>query len=325
MFKLNNMGRLLLAACAVASFGTQAAHAAWPDRPVRIIVPFAPGGTSDTVTRRMAQELGKQLGQTFVVENKAGAMGTIGMADAARSRPDGYTLVANDTGIVMLPHLRKSLPYDTKKDFTPVGAYVFSPFGLVVNASSDTKTLPDLIDKAKANPGKITYGSGGVGTSPHLAAEAFANATGTQLMHVPFKGAGEAIMAVAGKTIDMQLVTPSTAIGNLKSGRLKMLAVTGDQRLASLPDVPTFAEAGVKDFAVWNWIGLWAPAGTPRPVVDKLSHAIQGAMQTEDMKKFAVDMSAQPQAVVGDEFVNLLDTTDRQWKAVIDKAGLKPQ
>src|ERR1700744_5973856 len=164
-----------------------AQQSGWPDRPVKIIVPFAPSATSDTISRRMAQALTQRLGQSFYVENRAGGMGTIGMAEAARARPDGYTLVANDTGFVMLPHLMKNIPYDTQKDFIPIAAYVFSPFGVVVNAESPIHSLAGLIEKAKASPGKLSYGSGGIGTSPHLAAEAFADAAGIKLLHVPFK------------------------------------------------------------------------------------------------------------------------------------------
>ncbi len=309
---------------AMSAIGPAAAQG-WPQRPIKIIVPFAPGGTSDTVSRRMAQELTRQLGQAVYVENRAGGMGTIGMADAAKAAPDGYTLVSNDTGVTMLPHLRKSLPYDLNRDFAPIAAFVYSPFGIVVNADNDARTLQDLIAHARVKPGAMTYGSGGIGTSPHLAAEAFAQAAGISLTHVPFKGAGEAIVAVASNVTDMQLVTPSTALGNIQSGRLRMLAVSGDHRLANLPDVPTFAEAGLKGYDVWNWIGLWAPAKTPKPVIEKLEQAVLAVMAEPGMESFVRGMSAEPKVVVGAEFDRTLAETDKQWQTVTEKLHLPEQ
>lgn len=323
--KISIRGLALAIPLIIYAGGAAAADANWPQRPIRIIVPFAPGGSSDIVSRRMAQELTQQLKQSVYVENRAGGMGTIGMADAAKAAPDGYTLVANDTGVTMLPYLRKSLPYNLQKDFESIGAFVFSPFGLVVNADSKMRTLHDLIALAKSKPGALTYGSGGVGTSPHLAAEAFAQAAGITLTHVPFKGAGEAIVAVASKVIDMQMATPSTALGNIKGGKLRMLAISGDHRLANLPDVPTFAEAGLKNYDVWNWIGFWVPAKTPKPIISRLQRAMQAAMQKPDMQKFVLGMSAEPKVVVGDQFSRTLAETDSKWRTVIGKLHLPAQ
>jgi len=317
---------LLSGVLALCSFGAIAQpQPSWPQKAIRIIVPFAPGGTSDTVSRRLAMELTRQLGQTVYVENRAGAMGTIGMSEAAKSRPDGYTLVANDTGVTMLPHIQKKLPYDLDKDFVPIGAGVFSPFGLIVNADSRFQSLQDLVKQGRAKPDSLSYGSGGIGTSPHLAAESFAQAAGLKLTHVPFKGAGEAIIAVASKVIDMQLVTPSTAMANIKGGKLKMLAISGDQRLSDLPDVPTFAEAGLPDYEVWNWIGLWAPAGTPAAIVERLRAEVGQALKSPGMQAFARDISAQPKVVVGPTFAQLVKDTDHKWKALIDTLDLSDQ
>jgi tripartite-type tricarboxylate transporter receptor subunit TctC len=319
--------RLRLASLAAAVLGPFPAPAQeqWPQRPVRIIVPYSPGASTDNVSRRVAQELSARLGQTVLVENKTGAMGTIGVAEVARARPDGYTLLGIDTGYVMLPHLVRSLPYDASRDLVPIAAYVFSPLGVVVNASSPYRSLQDLVARARSEPGRITFGSGGVGTFPQLATEDLASRTGVTLLHVPFRGAAEAVQALLSNTIEMQIASPATVMGNLSAGRLRMLAIGGDRRLALLPDVPTFAEAGVEGFVLRNWIGLWAPRGTPPGVVERLQSEILAAMRTPEMKAYAESIAAEPRVVVGDEFVRLLRDESARWKAVIDRIGLVPQ
>ncbi len=321
---IKNLSRILLAA-AILSPLLASAQEPWPQRPIKVIVPYAPGGSADNISRRMAQELAKRFGQTFFVENKTGAMGTIGMMEGARAKGDGYTLVANDIGFVMLPHLKKSLPYDPWKDLIPIGAFVFSPVGLAVNSSSPYKTLQQLIDKAKSEPGNVSFGSGGFGTSPHLASEDFAIKAGIKLFHVPFKGGGEALLALLSNTIDLQMSVLSTFKGPVEGGRLRMLAISGDHRQKILPDVPTFAEAGLKDYDLFNWIGLWAPKGTPPEVVARLRKAVFDVMQQPDMKTYAESVASEPKVVVGDDFLKMLKKSDVMWKGVIDKIGLKPQ
>lgn len=295
----------------------------WPQRTIRIVVPYAAGASSDVITRRVARGLGERLGQSFVVENKLGGKGNIGMLSVVREKPDGYTFAANDTGYVMLPHLMKDMPYDAAKDLVPVAAYIFSPFGIVVNANSPFKTLQDLIAYGKTNPGQLTYGSGGEGSTPHLASEAFANQTGFKPMHVPYKGAAESMLAVLAGQINFQFTTPITAAANVKAGKLRMLAISGDNRSALLPDVPTFAEAGLPNFGVVNWIGLWAPRGTPRPILDRMGKEISAVMATPEMKAFAAEAGAEHKWVVGEDFVRLMQVEDARWKAVIDKIGLQ--
>jgi tripartite-type tricarboxylate transporter receptor subunit TctC len=278
----------MLAACALAQAQT------WPAKPVKIIVPYPPGGAVDVVTRKVAAKLQEQTGQTFFVENKAGATGTIGLASVVQSQPDGYTLAANDTTYALLPHIFKKLPFDHGRDLVPVGAFVFAPMGALVKADSKYKTLAELLAGAKAEPGKITYGTGGAGTMPHFASEALGIASGVNFLHVPFKGAGEATMAMLSGTIDFQIASTPGVIGNVKGGKARLLAISGDRRLPALPDVPTFAEAGIKKFGVVNFTGLWAPKGTPQAVLDRLQSELAKAMASADMRIYAEGIAAEP-------------------------------
>lgn len=297
----------------------------YPSRPVRIIVPYAPGGAVDVVTRKMAQKLTEQTGQTFFVENKAGATGTIGAQQAAKSEPDGYTLVANDTTYSLLPHIFKKLPFDHATDLVPVAAYVFAPMALAVNAQSRFKSLPDLVAEAKAQPNKVSYGSGGPGTTPHFASEALGIAAGVNLMHVPFKGAAEATQAVLSNTIDFQIASTTGLMGNVKGGKMRLLGVSGDKRLPALPEVPTFREAGVPWNGVLNWTGLWAPKGTPTAVTARLQKEIATAMATPDMKAFAEGMGAEPRQVGAETFGRMLKESTEAWGKVVSHTGFERQ
>ena len=267
---------------------------AWPTKPVRIIVPYAPGGAVDVVTRKMAAKLQEQTGQTFFVENKAGATGTIGVSQAVQSPPDGYTLVANDTTYALLPHIFKKLPFDHAHDLVPVSAFVFAPMGVVVKADSRFKNLGELLAAAKKEPNKISYGTGGAGTTPHFVSEALGIAAGVNFLHVPYKGAGEATMAMLSGTIDYQVASTPGVMGNVKGGKARLLAVSGSHRLAALPDVPTFGEAGLKNFGLINFTGLWAPKGTPQAVIDRLQKEVAVAMASADMKAFAESIASEP-------------------------------
>ena len=278
----------LLAVCALAQ------AQAWPAKPVRIVVPYPPGGAVDVVTRKMAARLQEQTGQTFFVENKAGATGTIGLSSVVQSQPDGYTFVANDTTYALLPHIFKKLPFDHASDLVPVGAFVFAPMGVVVKSDAKYKTLGELIADAKTERGKITYGTGGAGTMPHFASEALGIAAGAGFLHVPFKGAGEATMAMLAGTIDFQIASTPGVIGNVKGGRARLLAISGQRRLPALPDVPTFAEAGIPNFGVVNFTGLWAPKGTPQAVLDRLQSELAKAMASADMKTYCESIAAEP-------------------------------
>lgn len=315
--------RLLLCLAALAPLSALADT--YPAKSVRIIVPYAPGGAVDVVTRKMAQKLTEQTGQSFFVENKAGATGTIGAAQVAKAEPDGYTLVANDTTYSLLPHIFKKLPFDHAADLVPVGAFVFAPMAVAVHAQSRFASLGDLVKEAKASPNKVTYGSGGPGTTPHFASEALGIAAGVNLMHVPFKGAAEATQAVLSNTIDMQIASTTGLMGNVKGGKMRLLAVSGDKRLSSLPEVPTFREAGVPWPGVVNWTGLWAPKGTPPAVLARLQKEIAAAMATPDMKAFAEGMGAEPRQVGSEAFGKLLQESTETWGKVATHTAFERQ
>lgn len=290
---MKNRIRLALAAIAFTVSALAQAQA-WPTKPVKIIVPYAPGGSVDVVTRKIAAKLQEQTGQTFFIENKAGATGTIGLATVVHAPADGYTLAANDTTFALLPHIFKKLPFDHERDLVPVSAFVFAPMGVVVKAESKYRTLADLIAAGKTEANKVTYGTGGAGTTPHFVSEALGIASGVNFMHVPYKGAGEATMAMLSGTIDFQVASTPGVMGNVKGGKARLLAISGSKRLAALPDVPTFTEAGIKNFGLINFTGLWAPKGTPQAVIDRLQKEIAMAMASADMKAFAEGIASEP-------------------------------
>jgi tripartite-type tricarboxylate transporter receptor subunit TctC len=298
---------------------------AWPAKPVKIVVPYPPGGAVDVVTRKMAAKLQEQTGQTFFVENKAGATGTIGLASVVQAPADGYTLAANDTTYALLPHIFKKLPFDHDKDLLPVSAFVFAPMSVVVRADSKYKSLGEMLAAAKAEPNKITYGTGGAGTTPHFVSEALGIATGVNFLHIPFKGAGEATMGMLSGTIDFQVASTPGVMGNVKGGKARILAVSGAKRLAALPDVPTFAEAGVKNFGLINFTGLWAPRGTPQAVIDRLQKEIATAMATPDMKAFAEGLGGDPRMADAPTFTKMLADSSALWGKIAATAAFDKQ
>ena len=288
----------------------------YPTKSVRIIVPYAPGGSVDAVTRKIADRLTQQTGQTFFVENKAGATGTIGSGEAARSTSDGYTLVANDTTYALLPHIFKKLPFDPAADLVPVSAFVFAPMALAVRSDSKYATLGALLADARTEPNKVTYGTGGPGTTPHFASEALGIATGAKFLHVPFKGAAEATMSMLGGQIDFQIASTPGIVGQVKGGKARLLAISGSQRVGALPEVPTFAEAGVKGYGIINFTGLWAPKGTPPAVLSKLEAEIAKAVASPEIKAYAEGIAAEPRSIGSAAFAKLLAESTATWGKV---------
>ena len=242
-----------------------------------------------------------------------------------RSAPDGYTLVTNDTTYSILPHVFNKLAWDYDNDLVPVAAFNFAPVAVVVQASSPFKTLGELIAHGKANPGKLNYGTGGAGTMPHFATEALKTATGMDATHVPFKGAGEATLALLGGTIDFQLASTAGVIGQVKGGKVRLLAISGPERLKALPDTPTFAEAGVANYNVINYTGLWAPKGTPVEILQRLQKEIGVAMQSPDIKEFAEGIGSVPKVVMGDAFAKMLKDNTQMWGRVASSAKVDKQ
>lgn len=267
----------------------------FPNKPVTMIVGWAAGGPADGVGRMVAAEMGKHLGQSVVVDNKAGAGGNIGSVAAARAQPDGYTvMLATVASHGLNSALYDNIGYDPIKDFAPVGLINTSPSTMLVPLDSPFKTVADYVEHAKANPGKLTYASGGVGSSQHLAGASFKTRTGVDILHVPFKSTAPALTDVMAGRVDMIITTG--AMAPISSGKVRPLAITSTSRIQALPDVPTFDEAGVKDFYMDSWYGVVAPAGTPRPVLVKLNEALVKALQNPDLRQKFVDMGSVPAA-----------------------------
>ena len=318
-------GRALAATVLIVAAAAAHAQAAYPAKPVKIVVPYPPGGAVDQVTRRIAQKLTEQTGQSFFVENKAGATGTIGAMQVARAPGDGYTLLANDTTYSILPQVFKKLPWDYAQDLLPVAGFNFAPTAVVVAVDSPFKTLGDLVAHSQANPGKLNYGTGGAGTMPHFATEALHGASGLKATHVPFKGAGEATLALLGGTIDFQIASTPGVMGQVRGGKVRLLAVSGEQRLKALPNVPTFAQAGAPGYKVVNFTGLWAPKGTPEAVLETLRKEVAKAMASADVQAFADDLGAVPGVVSGPAFADKLKADAQLWEAVAAKVGIEKQ
>lgn len=303
---------------------------AWPSRPIRIVVAWAPGGAVDTIARRLAPKLSEALGRPVVVENKSGATGTIGAAEVARAAPDGHTLLAMDNTYAMLPYLFQRLPFDHATAFKPVTVSAFSPVMLAVHRDAPWRDLAALIAAAKREPEKITYGTGGIGSAPHFAAAAFAQAAGIRMLHVPFRGAGEAVTNVLSRQVDLVMVSLGSALGHVQGGALRVLAMSGMRRTAVLPEVPAFREAGLPGFGpngegVVNWSGLAAPAGTPDAVVARLQAEVAKALEAQDMRDFLASLASEPGGMPPAAFAALLVEETARWRDVAATSGIERQ
>lgn len=296
----------------------------WPERPVVVVVPFPPGGGTDTFARPLAAELGNKLGQTFVVDNRGGAGGTLGAATAARSAPDGYTLFFGAVHHAIAPGVYPKLTYDIQKDFQPIGVVAMVPQIVVVNPTRvNVTTLKELIDLAKASPGKLTYGSAGNGTSHHLAGELFKSLAKLDIEHVPYKGAGPALQDLIGGQIDMMFDGLGSSAGHIKSGRIRPLAVAAEARSPLLPEVPTAAEAGLPGYVVSTWYAFWAVAGTPKPIVDRLVAEVQKALTTEPIKNTWASQGAVPGPLEPARMASFVAAEVERWRKVAKDADIK--
>jgi len=302
---------------------------AWPTKPVRIVVPFAAGGTTDILARALAPELAKSLGQAFIIENKAGAGGNLGADLVAKSPPDGYTLLMGTVGTQAInPSLYPKMPYDAAKDFVPITLVAGVPNVMVMNpakaAANGITDVRSFIAYARRNPGKLNMASSGNGTSIHLSGELFKTMTGTYMVHFPYRGSGPALLDLIGGTMDVMFDNLPSALPQIKAGKLIALAVTSSERSAALPDVPTIAEAGpVKGFDATSWFGLLAPAGTPAEIVNRLQQESAKALGSPALKERLLSQGALPGGMAPADFGRFIAAETRKWAAVVKASGAK--
>ena len=320
---------LLASAGSLCLPATLFAQAGWPAKPVRIVVPFAPGGTTDILARALAPELGKALNQTFIIDNRPGAGGNNGADTIARSPPDGYHLLMGTVGTHAInASLYPKMTFDPVRDFAPIVLVAGVPNVLVMNpAKADAcgiRNVADLIRDAKANPGKLNMASSGNGTSIHLSGELFKAMTGTFMLHFPYRGSGPALLDLVAGTMDLMFDNLPSALPQIKGGKLKALAVTSAQRSAALPELPTIAEAGpVKGFDASSWFGLFAPSGTPRDIVNRLQQETAKALQSPALKERLLSQGAIPGGQPPAEFVRFIAEETKKWAQVVKVSGAK--
>lgn len=297
----------------------------YPDRPVKILQGFAPGGNADAIARAVGQEMGKGLGQSMVVEAQAGAGGTIAANTVAKAKPDGYTLLLATGGHAVAGALYNNLPYRTVQDFEMVSTITYFPFLVVVPASSKFDSLSSLLAAAKANPEQISYGTAGIGSTHHLAGELLASMSKTQLLHVPYRGDSGSLAALLAGDIPMIIAPPTAVMANIKAGKLRALASTGPQRWSVLPEVPTVSEQGVSGYDVRSWAGLMAPAGTPRAVIDRLHGEVQKALGVPAVKTRLEEMGGEVRGSSPEEMKNLVASQTQKWIQVVSEAKIPKQ
>jgi tripartite-type tricarboxylate transporter receptor subunit TctC len=312
-----------LAALLLAVVSAESASALYPDRIVRIVVPFAPGGGTDVIARTLAQEMAKDLGASVIVENKPGAGTIIGSQAVATSEPDGYTLLMGTFANAVNPSLNVKLPYDPHKDFAPVALIARSFNIVVVNSNSAIKSIGDLIAAAKAEPNKLSYGTYGNGTSAHLAGELFKSLAKVNLTTVPYKGSAPAITDLIGGQIQVMFTTVASAASLIAGGQLRALAVTSAERSPAFPQLPTVAEAGVPGYVVESWYGLFAPARTPADIIDRLNRSAALAVQSEAFKMLSVNEGLVMVARPPQELDRYVRGEEERWRKVIQDAGIK--
>jgi tripartite-type tricarboxylate transporter receptor subunit TctC len=295
---------------------------AWPNRPIRLVIPFAPGGGADIAGRLIAQELGEVLKQPMLVENRAGAGGTLALDNVAKSAADGYSIAFGHVGgIAIAPALFKTLPFDPIRDLIPVTLAVNGLSVLVVNPALPVKTVAELIAHAKANPGKLSFGSAGTGTDTHLAGELFSSMTGTTMTHIAYKGGAPAMLdLIAGRT-QLSFASVATAISYIQAGKLRAVALTGTRRFEGLPGIPTIAESGVPGYEINNWYGLFVPAGTPQDIVNRLNAVTVKAVQNPDLRARLSAAGLEPVWNTSAEFAAYVKSETAKWGKIVKESG----
>ena len=297
----------------------------YPDRNIKIMQGFAPGGNADAIARAVGSEISKSMGQAVVVEAQAGAGGTIAATTVAKSKPDGYTLLLATGGHAVAGAIYNNLNYKTVQDFEMVSTITYFPFLIVINAENKIANFPALLNQAKANPGKIAYGTAGIGSTHHLAGELLASMGKVDLLHVPYRGDAGSITALLAGDVPFIIAPPTAVLTNIKAGKLKAIAATGPQRWVGLPDVPTVAEQGVPGYDVRSWAGLMAPAGTPKPVIDKLNAETVKAIQLPHVKTRLEEMGGDVRGSTSDEMKNMVASETQKWIQVVNNAKIPKQ
>src|SRR5215471_9633147 len=316
----------VVAAGVVSALATIAAAQNYPTRPITLVVPFPPGGSTTIVARIVTDRMADAIGQQFVVDNRGGAGGTLGTRQVAKSTPDGYTLALGYTGtLAIAPSLFPNVGYDVRTDFAPLGRIGVAPSTVVVHPSFPVHSLAELIAYAKANPGKVNYGSAGIGTVGHVAGEYFAIETGIKLTHIPYKGTGPAITDLLGGHIPLSFSPIPAVHESAKNGLLRMLAVTSAKRSALVPDIPTVAESGVPGFDAVLRYGLVAPAGTPRPIIERLDTALRATLESGEVRNRLAIEGAEPLPSTPEEYGVDIDHEETQWSKVIKASGAKAE
>ena len=317
------IARVLSGLALVCVAGLSAAQG-YPDKPIRLIVPFPPGGGTDVLARESALKVAKNTGWNIVTENRPGSGGNIGVDNVAKSAPDGYSLVLGQTSnLAINPTLYAKLPYDPEKDLTAIGLIADAPLVLVVPANSPLKSFDDMIAAARAKPELLTYASSGNGTVAHLAAVQLQNAAGIKLTHIPYKGAAQASNDLIGGQIDMYLSSVPTLIGHIRNGKMRALAVTAAQRASDLPDVPTIAERGYPGFEAVTWFGLAAPAGVPKEIVQRLNAEFNKALQTSDLSQKYQEQGARVLTGTPEDFAKLIHDDRIRWGKIVKDSGAR--
>jgi tripartite-type tricarboxylate transporter receptor subunit TctC len=321
-----NITRRSFVGATLALAAAGAAHAqGFPDRPVSLVIPYAPGGPTDVVGRIVAEHLGRALKASVVVDNKAGAGGLVAMGQVAKARPDGYTLLLGDMNLAVAPALHKQLAFDPVKDFTPIGMIATAPMVIWVPSASPAKTAQELLAFVKEQNGKLAYASAGIGSPPHLAGEVFKNRFGLNLTHVPFQGSGPALTSLASGQVALMFTGLSAAKPLLEAGKLRALAITGNQRAPELPDVPTLAEAGITlpELSVGSWWGVLAPVDLPQPLAKQLKQALDAALAAPEFKDRLKTLNYLP-APADANFRDWIEHERSTWTSVLHKAGIEP-
>ncbi len=316
--------KILLAAALLAFPALAQAQGAYPSKPIRFIVPFPPGGGTDTASRALTQQLAKAQGWTFVVDNRPGAGGNLGADAAAKSPPDGYTLVMGQTSnLAINPFLYAKPPFDPVADFTPIALVNSVPLVVVAGGKGKLASVADVVAAAKAAPGRLSFASPGNGTVGHLAGVLFERSAGIELVHVPYKGAGPALTDLLGGQVDLYFSTPAAAAGHIKAGTLHAVAVTSPRREAALPQVPTVSEAGFPAATVASWYGVLAPAKTPAPIVEQLNAAIRSALQAPAVREALTREGGEVLGGSPAEFASFLKAEQAKWSRVVKESGVK--